>query len=172
MTRVTNWLETHATGFRELDQRERDAIADFSLLWSLFELRILDNRGSITALYGSVDEWASQSSIDENLYAEELQYFRERYLVAAHHKSNFIGLRIDNPKQVKFIQNVLSEKRSSKSDCLKACLVIVYRYRNNLLHGEKWKHGMEGELSNFHTANSLLMKLLDRFGTLQRGEGH
>ncbi len=45
-------------------------------------------------------------------------------------------------------------------------LIIVFRYRNNLFHGVKWEYELAGQLSNFTTANSVLMKVLDRHGDL------
>lgn len=39
------WLLARVPGFNNLSDEERSAIVDFSLLWSLFEARILANSG-------------------------------------------------------------------------------------------------------------------------------
>ena len=38
---VTEWLEKHAYGYENLSGKERQAIAGFSILWSLFEAQAL-----------------------------------------------------------------------------------------------------------------------------------
>ena len=45
-------------------------------------------------------------------------------------------------------------------------LIIVWRFRNNLFHGEKWAYQLQGQLSNFTHANAVLMRLLERHGQL------
>ena len=45
-----DWLCNNAPGFRDLSGGERDAIMQFSLLWSLFEARTLDTNGNADAI--------------------------------------------------------------------------------------------------------------------------
>lgn len=44
--------------------------------------------------------------------------------------------------------------------------MIVWRFRNNFFHGEKWTYRLEGQLQNFIDANVILMLLLERHGQL------
>ncbi|CCE97846.1 Hypothetical protein SFHH103_03354 [Sinorhizobium fredii HH103] len=44
--------------------------------------------------------------------------------------------------------------------------MIVWRFRNNLFHGEKWAYQLQDQLSNFTNANAVLMRLLERHGQL------
>jgi len=41
-----------------------------------------------------------------------------------------------------------------------ALLIVVYRLRNNLFHGEKWAYEMKDQRSNFEQANEVLMKAM------------
>ena len=50
MTETIAWLKERAHGFSHLSRAELDAISDFSLLWSLFESRILNAEGSARAI--------------------------------------------------------------------------------------------------------------------------
>ena len=43
MTEITDWLRARVGGFAQLARAELDAISDFTLLWGLFESRILNN---------------------------------------------------------------------------------------------------------------------------------
>ena len=56
---------------------------------------------------------------------------------------------------------VLSSATQDPDKVLKALLIIVFRLRNNFLHGEKWDYGFQGQLANFRHANDVLMFALD-----------
>ena len=47
-------------------------------------------------------------------------------------------------------------------------LIIVYRIRNNLFHGEKWSYGLQGQLNNFKHANEALMKAIELNGNVAK----
>ena len=42
-----------------------------------------------------------------------------------------------------------------------ALLIIVYRFRNNLLHGVKWAYEIRGQFENFRHANAVLMQAIE-----------
>ena len=45
-------------------------------------------------------------------------------------------------------------------------LLLIWRLRNNLFHGEKWAYGLQGQLANFTHANVVLMRVLERHADL------
>jgi hypothetical protein len=51
----SEWLEENVTGFSLLSGEEREAIKDFSLLWSLYEGTILNTSGSANAIIRAVE---------------------------------------------------------------------------------------------------------------------
>jgi hypothetical protein len=46
-------------------------------------------------------------------------------------------------------------------DTLIGCLAILFRYRNNLFHGEKWEHELQDQQENFEHSTALLRWLID-----------
>ncbi len=46
---------------------------------------------------------------------------------------------------------------------LSVLLIIIYRLRNNLLHGPKWSYGIKGQLDNFRNANAALSAFMERY---------
>lgn len=48
------------------------------------------------------------------------------------------------------------------------CLLIVFRYRNNLFHGNKWTYRLEGQHQNFEHATQLLLAVI-AFEASRRG---
>ena len=73
------WLEQNAHGFNTLSEPEREAISNFSLLWSFFEARALATRGSSHAILALTHKWSSQGLLDVQNFSASLQYFQQRY---------------------------------------------------------------------------------------------
>ena len=73
------WLRARAPGFNDLSDKERSAIADFSMLWSLFEARILNSSGNANRIYATVTSWRDAGTLDADAYDQALAYFRQRY---------------------------------------------------------------------------------------------
>ncbi|MBP1872023.1 steroid 5-alpha reductase family enzyme [Ensifer adhaerens] len=61
---------------------------------------------------------------------------------------------------------VLDGSDNDPRDWLLTALIIVWRFRNNLFHGEKWTHHLQDQRANFTHANGLMMSLLERHGQL------
>ena len=55
MTKMLDWLKAMAPGLHQLSNEELSAISDFSLLWSVFEARILNTEGSASAICNAVE---------------------------------------------------------------------------------------------------------------------
>lgn len=154
------WLEAYAPGFGELGDDERAAIMHFALLWSLFEDRVLRNSASADRIGAKVQQWADNDRLERNDFADTLAYMRERYVAIGemtHHFGHLNLRRNDSPERV---EAVLRGTTDSIIEAVTAILIIVYRYRNNLFHGQKWAYGISGQFNNFKHANETLMKVL------------
>ncbi len=169
MTNVVNWLKATAPGFNHLSGDEQSAISDFSLLWSLFESRILDTKGSAAAIANAVDAWQKAGTLDALSLDPELAYFRQRYFADGDFTYHFNHLHLRKNDQEALVRAVVDGSDSDPRDCLVAVLIIVFRYRNNLFHGVKWQYKLEGQLDNFNAANTVLMKVLETHGALAEG---
>jgi len=66
------WLKARAPGFSNLSDGERAAIVDFSLLWSLFESRILNTEGNAGRIRIAVDSWQDSGMLQAECYDAEL----------------------------------------------------------------------------------------------------
>lgn len=164
------WLRANAPGFNNLSDEERSAIVDFSLLWSLFEARLLNTAGSANRLCAVVDSWHAAGTLDAGAYELELSYFRQRYYAEGTVTYHFYNLNCRRNDRVSLLRAVLDGSNNDPRDCLSAILIIIFRYRNNLfhginlLHGIKWQYELAGQLGNFTNANRVLMKSLERHG--------
>lgn len=160
------WLYKHAPGFRDLPDQDRRAIFDFSFLWSLFESKIMDNYAQAGLIGAKVDDWVAEGTLEDGLYDEELTYFQNRYFANGEltHHFQFLNLRTsDHPH---LVVSVIERKNDDPRDKILCLLMIVWRLRNNLFHGEKWAYYLRDQLDNFTHANSVLMRVLERHGRL------
>jgi hypothetical protein len=166
MTHAMDWLIAHAPGFNMLSQEEQDAITDFSLLWGLFEARILDKNGSVRAICEAVQRWHDSRRLQPDLYDAELAYFKNRYHHRGHFTHHFDGLLLRRPDRSSMVKAVLDGTDADPCHRASTALIIVFRYRNNLFHGEKWEYALADQLGNFTNANQILMKTLECYGGL------
>jgi hypothetical protein len=154
------WLTRHIPGFADLEPEEREAIMHFTLLWSLFEARALNRAASSGAIDALARRLVRDRRVDAEGFAEPLVYFRNRYFqkgIPTHHY-NFLNLRRND--QPDLVRAVLGGNNETFADYLSVLLIVVYRLRNNLFHGEKWVYGLRAQRANFEHVNKILMSTL------------
>lgn len=157
----TTWLETKVPGFRVLPARERKAITDFSLLWSLYESTVLERRGNANTIISSVGLLKERRKLTLTPFLEAIEYFRARYYNGHSFNHEFDGLLLRRNDHKPLVEKVLRRERATDDEILSAILIIVLRLRNNFFHGEKWAYELRGQLNNFNNANSVLMSVMD-----------
>jgi hypothetical protein len=155
------WLEQRAPGFSALAGSERDLIMHFSLLWSLFESEVLNTNASVSAIEHAVHEWNQAGLLTSQTFAVEAAYFKDRYYVEGAYTDRFAHLYLERSGNPQVVRHVLSGENSSPEGLAAAVLIIVFRYRNNLFHGEKWAYELQGQEQNFTHANKALMRAIE-----------
>ncbi|MGI6855160.1 hypothetical protein [Mesorhizobium sp. 1B3] len=75
-------------------------------------------------------------------------------------------LKLRPADHLDLVRSVLDGSNNDPHDRLLTVLMIVWRFRNNFFHGEKWAYRLQGQLQNFTHANAILMRLLERHGQL------
>ena len=166
-SQVMTWLLNRAPGFDLLSNEERTAIADFSLLWPLFEARILRTQGSASEICRAVAAWQEAGTLDPGAFATALAYFQDRYFAGGDVTGYWHGLHFKNNDRAPMVRAVLDGSDTDPVHVMAAILIIILRYRNNLFHGIKWHAQLQDQLGNFTTANRVLMQVLESQGALQ-----
>jgi hypothetical protein len=166
MSEAMDFLRAKAPGFTQLTGEEQNAITDFSLLWSLFESRVLSSKGSTRTICAAVEDWHQKGVLDASLFDDELAYFKDRYHGNNAFTPRFEHLNLRPGDREPMVRAVLDGSDNDPQHRLATALIIVFRYRNNLFHGLKWQYELSGQLANFNAANAALMKALDRHGQL------
>lgn len=155
------WLSNRVPGFTNLSSEERDAIVDFSFLWSLFEGKVMDGRCDVPRIRNYVlglEQQGRLQIIDSEPY---MGYLKNRYYTDGEVTDYFRGLHLERSGNPKEVLEALSNEEVSIEVKVMGCLIIIYRLRNNLFHGEKWQYDLQGQKNNFLDENRYLKCLMD-----------
>lgn len=157
MSNVVKWINEKIIndGTSKIDTNDIDEIRDFALLWNLFEDLLCSNNANMSKIDTLID--SKIDKFNELEYQDTFQYFYNRY------KSNdekFNALRLRDP-QKNLVKKVLNDEFTDKNNKLKFIMAVIYRFRNNLFHGEKNMRYISLQKENFEKANIFLMYFID-----------
>ena len=136
----------------------------FSLIWSMFEKDACDcnaHRGSIRS---SVDRANQTGRLRRERYLELLRYFQERAVTTEQNVRSYLDTLFPDhpePKVRKAIRVVLQGEAHELKDTVYALLLIAYRIRNNLFHGNKAVPELPPQTDLFVEVNWLLATYLE-----------
>lgn len=155
------WLEQKVPEFALLPENEKSEIIDFSLLWSFFEGTILNGKANVPTFRTFVGNLEQNGTLDQLDFNDYWAYLRKRYLINGDYSEYFHYLYVDKSGNPPEVHQMLKGQSPSKAVLLIGCLIVIYRLRNNLFHGEKWRYQLQDQYANFRQANSLLIKLMN-----------
>ena len=158
---TVQWLENNAPGFQSLLPAEREAIAQFLFLWSLFENEALGGRGNWNTIKHLVTTWGNNALLSDATFSIEILYFRNRYYENGEFTYRLDHLHFERSGNPRVVFDVLSGKQNEPHNICEAVLLIVFRLRNNLFHGEKWVYELREQDENFTHANSTLIQAIE-----------
>ncbi len=155
-----HWLEEQVAEFGNLKDEEKSEIIDFCMLWSFFEGRYLNENGNVNSIREFATKFEKNGGFTKLKLDECVKYFVDRYVADGEFTHSHESLYLEKSGNPPEVNQMLKEVSSTTSEKLIGCLVIIYRFRNNLFHGVKWQYNFLGQLDNFTHANKLLMKLM------------
>jgi len=158
---VERWLQHFSREYRALRDEERTAIRDFAVLWSFLESRAFGNYGNQPSIERAVKYWFDRRSVDGTTFRDEIAWFRSRYYLNGQETEHLRTLYLERNEFEQFVKATLKNDAAPAYDAVLAAFFVVYRYRNNLFHGEKEHDGFEDQFENFTHANALMMKALE-----------
>ncbi|MEJ2705899.1 MAG: hypothetical protein P8Z79_25955 [Sedimentisphaerales bacterium] len=157
--RVFDWLKTYFP-YDSIGEEDMAGVLHFCLMWNLFESKICERHASIGKIKNFTKSLRKVGSLKNEDFSSYLLYFQERYLCNGKTNDKFARLRIGGSDREQ-VESVLKEEEAEHSSVVLALLIIVYRLRNTLFHGEKPIITLHNQNINFNVANSLLAKTLD-----------
>jgi hypothetical protein len=158
---VIPWMEARVPGFQHLSEAEREAPMHFSLLWSYFEAEVLNRNASAAAIAAWIQALNDQGRLRVAEFDPALAYFRQRYVANGQFTYHFNTLFRGKADFRPMVEEVLLQDNLDRVDGVKAVFVIIYRFRNNFFHGNKWAYHLQGQLQKFEVSTIALMHAME-----------
>ena len=158
---VFDWLKDYEPPFHHIKEQDITSILHFCLMWSLFESTACDNKANLTTIKKAVEKLCDSGKLKEGRFEATLSYFMKRYLNGSDTNTIFEKLNFRLSDKRELVESVLKGEETNCDSILFALLIIVYRLRNNLFHGEKWGDKLAEQATNFTVANRLLANVLE-----------
>lgn len=164
-----DWLSEQDDDFRSLRPEEQNAILHFSIIWSYFEAKVCNRNANSDLLAGKAREWDGRGILEPEVLAPFLKHFQRRYVdPKGNLNAKFESLNVRGCCRT-LVEDVLTDQRTAPGEVATCLLLIVYRLRNRLFHGEKWSAGgLQDQMDNFTMAVDFLKLAVD----LNRRERH
>ena len=161
MVDPTEWICNKESTYSNLSSDAKKAIGEFFLIWSYFESEVLScnaNRTSFTSLASTLldSEKISDIGLDELVV-----YFQNRYVSDGVFNDKYDALELEKSRNPPEVNKMLLNGTSQQVTKLIGCLFIVYRFRNNLFHGPKWRYKLSEQKSNMNKACQFMIKIID-----------
>lgn len=156
---VFEWIANQGFGFNRIPEEDRKHASDFAILWTYFEAQVCNKDATLPKLKALAQELCNAQVIDPAPIQEAMTYFRRRYIADGQPTYHFENLHFIE-KYRRPMLHILSQDVRDMATELEAALFIIYRYRNNLFHGEKWAYGILDQKENFACAMRLLKRVI------------
>jgi hypothetical protein len=143
-----------------------ERIKNFVFLWNIFETFACNKNAEINSIKNIVEIIDSYERISLETYSEYVNYFSNRYYNPNGDKTHNIEGLCFRPESKNDLQakneviSVLTGEQIEPKESLKALLIIIYRFRNNLFHGNKQIVHIDTQIDNFICANNILITVL------------
>lgn len=157
MFKEIDWLKNKIVNFKT---DEIESVLLFAFFWNLFERKIAECKAEISKSRDYTSQLDFDSRYDEDL--EEIwEYLKNRYVAIGVVTDKFKDFEFKPNDKKEFVQATLLAYDSSKADKYESILRIIFRLRNNLLHGVKDIIQINEQNGLFRNANHFLSILLD-----------
>ncbi len=160
-----DWLAGFLLNAGDLKNEGLERVRNFVFLWNLFEDSAMQKDATIVKMKQLVDQINHASPINAADLSDFVDYFAQRYFdPTGQSPYSLDGLKFRNNANDQAakaeVEAVLRKNEQSPDMILKALLIIAYRFRNNLFHGEKQLIEIDGQVSNFIAANNIIKLVL------------
>ena len=159
------WINQFFDNAIDLQNEGIERLRNFVLLWNMFETFACNKNANIRSIRIGVENINATVTISNEMLTPFVDYFADRYFNDnGTSKEIFEGLKFRNGDDIQAKEDVrliLTGQIVESKEVLKGLLFILFRFRNNLFHGEKQVVLLDTQISNFTYANRLLANVLD-----------
>jgi hypothetical protein len=157
MPSTKNWIATNIRDGENISEESYQSIADFCVMWALFEGTELHGINVV------VDELKNVAYRIANKIQNiecALEFWRQRYICEGQTNQKFEHLNLTHQPHRDLVSRVLLGIEIEQETVTLALLLIIYRLRNNLFHGIKDITTIRHQASNLDMASDFLKNSL------------
>jgi hypothetical protein len=160
-----NWTMDFFDNAIDLNVEGINHIKNFVFLWNIFETFGCNKNANINSIKHIVEETNNREAINLEQFTKYVDYFSNRYYNPNGDRTyNIEGLLFRQSNNDQIAKNeviaVLTGQQVEPKEMLKALLILLYRFRNNLFHGGKQIVHLDTQIENFICANNILKDVL------------
>ena len=161
--KASDWIQQNIRHSAQLEPNTLEAVSDFTLMWSIFEASEAHNENVVEQI-GVLSKRVARD-MPSDAIDSQLSYWSKRYIhESGEPTEHFNYLYFRELSQTVKSLNVLRNEETSFEDKIEVCLLIVYRYRNNLFHGIKDITLLNAQVENLRNATELLQIIMPYSG--------
>jgi hypothetical protein len=158
MTDIQQWLRSNIETMTTFSDEAYTSISDFSIMWAIFEGTQLKDIEKDKAVVDELEDIAKRVSNNIGSLDYAYNYWSQRYInFDGQASKRFEKLGFKHVPHSEKVLRVLKGHAANRDEFIHALLLIVYRLRNNLFHGEKDMTKINGQVENL-TYGALILK--------------
>lgn len=158
MEEIKVWLQENIYVMAGFTDETYTSISDFSIMWAIFEGTQLQDRLEGRAAVDELEFVAQRTSHCATVLEYARTYWSQRYIGAdGEGNDKFRRLGFKHKPHSELVLRVLKGEAVNEEEQIHALLLIVYRLRNNLFHGEKDMAKINSQVENL-TYGALVLK--------------
>lgn len=165
MTDIQQWLRSNIVTMTTFSDDTYTSISDFSIMWAIFESTQLKDLEKAKAVVDELEDIAKRVSHNIVSLHYAHSYWARRYIDEnGQTRDKFEKLGFKHKPHSDLVLRVLNGQAANCEEYINALLLIVYRLRNNLFHGEKDMTKINGQVENLTYAALVLKDVIQASG--------
>jgi hypothetical protein len=157
MPTTKDWISENIRDGNNIDDATYQSIADFCVMWALFEGTELHG---IEVAVDELENVANRIAASLQNIQGILDYWKNRYIEEGQINNRFWQLHLNHVPHRNLVIKVLTEADTNQVNIVHALLLITYRLRNNLFHGVKDITRIRYQTENLNNASEFLKNAL------------
>ncbi len=149
---AAEWIKETISESASLSDESLSSVSSFTLMWAVFEASESDPINNMLTQIQELSSRVANEMPPIDFLDDILKFWQNRYVENNAKGYRFEHLGFAEVEQENLVFSVLTEQNSNLAEKIHALLLITYRFRNNLFHGNKDITLLEDQIENlsFH----------------------
>ena len=153
---IEKYLDKELAQNVTLDHEKYVEVRNFLFLWNIYEREFLDNKCCVGRIWANYGLFEPKQSVKDRYY----DYLVKKY--SYERKFKKLNLAWDGGTYEADVKAIIENKSPSNEEKRLVCMMVIWRYRNNLFHGGKQISGIWTQGKIFKEANAFLISGLSK----------